>query len=169
MSRGDKGCKGTAIKCKEPAAPHGGRLTRKRDPPTYCTTFSSRYFPRKLPPSTATTVAMPCPATAPATTPAGRSRSSRNSRSFSGVKVSSYVQLPARAAFPTPVEIGKAVEKLWKMAAPAADCRHLPPSNAAASSRRRAAQPTHLRVRRPLPERWLPGRTCRPTLPQTPE
>ena len=132
--------------------------------PSHPGTFQGSFHPAPPPPSQCRALPPPPPPRLQ-----GGAGAAATAGAFSGVKVSSYVQLPARAAFPTPVEIGKAVEKLWKMAAPAADCRHLPPSNAAASSRRRAAQPTHLRVRRPLPERWLPGRTCRPTLPQTPE
>ena len=55
--------------------------TRKREPPTYCTTRSSTYLPRYEPPTTAMPVATPWPPIAPKTTPAAmiafRQRSSQ--------------------------------------------------------------------------------------------
>ena len=53
------------------------RLTRKSEPPTYCTIFSSKYLLRTEPPTMAMPVATPCPATAPATTPAGEEAAAR--------------------------------------------------------------------------------------------
>jgi hypothetical protein len=51
--------------------------TRNREPPTYWTTFSLRYFPKTEPPKTAINVATPWPATAPVVTPTGEDAAER--------------------------------------------------------------------------------------------